>query len=284
MTSDNDMQSSSLATTSTRDPNETCCSTASTPSTGWSSVAGHLIEEGGHDDGEKAGMAPSFDTIESGTAAGAIPSSPSSSSPTHLSPSSWQGSPGKAFVGDAHRSPRVANNDISPAPPLVARGNKSPSHGQRTWRMPFTRSNRKASSSASSALQQQDSHQSNVASTSTHSVTPTPFKSGLRKRRSFEMSDDGDHRDKDENDMEDGSFVETTSATAARALARYWNEVKRRQDNNGSTVTSAATPSSRRNAVKLTTDEGTPSSRDTSLEAYIVVAREENGKKVYRIR
>lgn len=98
------------------------------------------------------------------------------------------------------------------------------------------------------------------------------------------MSDDGDHRDKDENDMEDGSFVETTSATAARALARYWNEVKRRQDNNGSTVTSAATPSSRRNAVKLTTDEGTPSSRDTSLEAYIVVAREENGKKVYRIR
>jgi len=72
------------------------------------------------------------------------------------------------------------------------------------------------------------------------------------------------------DDVDDGSFVETTSSHAAQALAQYWNEVKRQQDANGATSTNG------KGAAR--------SHQDGGVQEYVVVARIENGKKIYRIR
>ena len=60
----------------------------------------------------------------------------------------------------------------------------------------------------------------------------------------------------------DAGFVETTSAQAALALAQYWNDANRIQDANGK-------------------GKGRANDRNTD---YAVIARVQNGKKVYKIR
>lgn len=61
----------------------------------------------------------------------------------------------------------------------------------------------------------------------------------------------------------DGSFVETTSEKAAQALAKYWNDVQAQADANGKGMSKVATPGE---------------------SDYVVVARLENGKRIYKIR
>lgn len=60
----------------------------------------------------------------------------------------------------------------------------------------------------------------------------------------------------------DGSFVETTSEKAAQALANYWNDVQAQSDIHGKRLSKVA----------------------TGVNDYVVVARVENGKRIYKIR
>lgn len=64
---------------------------------------------------------------------------------------------------------------------------------------------------------------------------------------------------------DDGSFVETTSEKAAQALAQYWNEVQAQSNTHGRGMSPGVAAS--------------PSAND-----YVVVARVENGKRIYKIR
>lgn len=75
------------------------------------------------------------------------------------------------------------------------------------------------------------------------------------------------------NNTNDAGFVETTSARAACELAKYWNDVKRKQDH-----------SSGKGKARAAQNDDNNDASDEDNENYVVVARIDNGKRIYRVR
>lgn len=127
---------------------------------------------------------------------------------------------------------------------LTAAGQTMPTPS-RTWKMPFAKSSAPPRAFSSSPTA------AGAGGLSSKSSPPRRAKASSSSKTFRQDTEDND-----------GSFVETTSEKAAQALAQYWNEVQAQADTHGKRMSKVATPAS----------------------DYVVVARVENGKRIYKIR
>lgn len=119
------------------------------------------------------------------------------------------------------------------------------SPSSRTWRMPFAKG-----SAPPRALS------TTSPSNANNSSSPQRRRKASSSSKTFRLSTTPQWQE------DDGSFVETTSEKAAQALAKYWNDVQAHSDVHGKGRSSVA----------------------TGVNDYVVVARVENGKQIYKIR
>lgn len=121
----------------------------------------------------------------------------------------------------------------------------------RTWRMPFAKSSAppRALSPASPSTVNSNNHTSTGSS---------PRRKASTSNKTFRLSATPQTQDND------GSFVETTSEKAAQALAKYWNDVQAQAEAHG-----------KQGLARVAANGGSD---------YVVVARVENGKRIYKIR
>lgn len=118
----------------------------------------------------------------------------------------------------------------------------------RAWKMPFAKSS--APPRASSPARPSDGH-------SNHPGGSPQRRKAHSSNKTFRLSA------APQTQVDDGSFVETTSEKAALALAQHWNDVHAQAESHGKQGTSKVA---------------------TSGNDYVVVARVENGKRMYKIR
>lgn len=136
------------------------------------------------------------------------------------------------------------NTDNMSFKPVAGQAMPIPS---RTWKMPFAKS-----SAPPRAF-------SSVGCCAAGAAGGLSSKNSPPRRSKASSSSKTYSQNAQEND---GTFVETTSEKAAQALARYWNDVQAQADVHGKRMSKVATPAS----------------------DYVVVARVENGKRIYKIR
>ena len=118
----------------------------------------------------------------------------------------------------------------------------------RAWRMAFAKAS--APPRASSPARPSDGHSNNPGSSPQRRKAHTSNKT-FRLSAAPQMQEN------------DGSFVETTSEKAALALAKHWNDVHAQAEAHG-----------KQGASRVA----------TGGNDYVVVARVENGKRIYKIR
>lgn len=163
-------------------------------------------------------------------------------------------------------------NEYSPSTESLALGNAA---NIRTWRIPFRRVNENLKPSTSPSQSPiaagpsvSPSSTSGVRRKGASDTTSTSTKKSFSSKGTSGKTHVNNSQDTQRLSIDDGSFVETTSSHAAHALAQYWNEVQAKD------VISN---------MRMAGAKGKGREQPTYTD-YVVVARVENGKKIYRIR
>lgn len=192
-----------------------------------------------------------------------VDSPTSETSPSLRAPSTdpdcdrYRSSPSTGFTSAGDSDGELENSAVSSsrgknntAHLAATRQTQASSPPSRTWRMPFAKASAPPRASPSS---------SPIGGLSSSNGSPQRRRKASTMARTFRSSVGPQTAATANNDS---SFVETTSEKAALALAKYWNDVQAQADAHGKGMSKVA----------------------TGGNDYVVLARVENGKRIYKIR